>query len=128
MSVGVSGAFGIHTAALALRGQRAEILAANLANADTPGYLARDMDFRAALEQAQGQPTLAVTQPAHFPTGPGGGVAALYRVPLQPSVDGNTVDPQVEKTQFLQNAMHYQASLTFLNSRITSLIRALRGE
>ncbi|MGE0484857.1 MAG: flagellar basal body rod protein FlgB [Gammaproteobacteria bacterium] len=122
-------ALGIHASAVALRVRRAEILAANLANADTPGYQARDLDFRAVLAAAGGADTLARTQAGHI--GMSGGdadVALQYRQPLHASLDQNTVDVQAERAAFLDNALRYQASMTFLNGRIAGLVSALRGE
>lgn len=123
-------ALGIHTTAVALRSRRAEILAANLANADTPGYQARDIDFREALAEANSGSKLTTTRGRHF-AAPGGapdGVNLKYRQPLHASLDQNTVDVQAERAAFLDNAMRYQASMTFLNGRISGLVNALRGE
>lgn len=123
--------FGVHAQALKIRGRRTEVLASNLANADTPGYKARDVDFESALKQADaGGRTLTTTQPGHIRTGTGGGAAGgplLYRVPLQPSQDGNTVDTQREQAAFSENAIRYQASLEFLGGRISSLVDAIKG-
>ncbi|MCB1749222.1 MAG: flagellar basal body rod protein FlgB [Gammaproteobacteria bacterium] len=122
-------ALGIHASAVALRVRRAEILAANLANADTPGYQARDLDFRAALAAAAGPEVLARTQAGHLGAGGGSADYALqYRQPLHASIDQNTVDVQAERAAFLDNAVRYQASMTFLNGRIAGLVSALRGE
>jgi flagellar basal-body rod protein FlgB len=122
--------FGVHAPALALRARRAELLAANLANSDTPGYHARDIDFQATLSgSAGGGLTLAGTDRRHLGRA-GFGTAAepAYRVALQPSLDGNSVDPNVEYAAFLDNAMRYQASLQFLDSRIDGIRRALTGD
>ncbi len=136
MSLNLDKAFGIHALALGLRSRRAEVLAANLANADTPNFKARDVDFKNLLQRAQGpadtSPTvLRVTHQQHLsgaqPAQPAG-AALLYRVPAQLSVDGNTVDTPVEKAEFTRNAMQYMTSLQFLNGRITGLLRAIRGE
>lgn len=135
MPFNIDAALGIHPQALSLRSRRAELLAANIANADTPNYKARDIDFRAMLVAAQGTDRapavrLAATRAAHLQgeaTAAAGG-ELQYRVPHQPSIDGNTVDPQAEYAQFAQNAVHYQASLTFLSSRIRSLLTAIRGD
>lgn len=131
MALSFDKALGIHEDALQLRSRRLELLASNLANADTPGYKARDIDFRTALSQAAGQGGVQMvrTHASHLPmagSGPGG--EALYRVPNQPSLDGNTVDPQLEQAAFSENAVQYQASLDFLNSRFRGLKSALRGE
>ena len=124
-------AFGIHEQALRLRAARSEVLAANLANADTPGFKARDVDFAAVLRQELPSPVrLAATQPGHI--GNDNGLVAasqlLYRNPAQPSVDGNTVDAVQEQVAFSQNAMQYQASLRFLEGRIRSLLTAIKGD
>lgn len=132
--------FGLHGDALVLRSRRSELLARNLANADTPNYQARDMDFSTALAQATadsggslraaGIPVaLEVTRAGHSR---GSGLEAegdlLYRIPMQPSVDGNTVDTDLERSEFTRNALSYEASLRFLNGRVRSLIGALKGE
>jgi flagellar basal-body rod protein FlgB len=106
--------FGIHAAALKLRQQRMDLIASNIANAATPGYKARDLDFRAALN-AVGNGQSATS-------------ALKYRVPVQTSLDGNTVELATEQTQFAENAMHYRASLSFLTGRIQTLMSALKGE
>jgi flagellar basal-body rod protein FlgB len=124
-------AFGIHARALVLQGKRAETLAANMANADTPGYKARDIDFTAALRDAmQGsEPALARSNSAHIaPADASGGPRLLYRIPLQPSADGNTVDLQIEQGQFTENAIRHQASFTFLDGTIRTLMTAIKGE
>jgi len=134
MPFNIDTALGIHPQALAVRARRAEILAANIANADTPNYKARDLDFRALLGGAQDQQMtarLVATNAAHLPDAEAGvnvGGGLMYRMPLQPSIDGNTVDPQTEYAQFAQNALQYQASLTFLNGRIRGLLTAIRGD
>ncbi|MDQ2695057.1 MAG: flagellar basal body rod protein FlgB [Pseudomonadota bacterium] len=117
-----------HARALLLRGGRAEILAANLANADTPNYLAQDLDFQAVLAGVQGQGRLAATDPAHRQAPGGNAGDVLYRVPTQPAIDGNTVDADVEKAAFAANALRYQASLQLLGGRIKGLLAAIRGE
>lgn len=133
MSASPDPLFGIHTEALALWQRRAQVLAGNLANADTPGYLARDIDFRRALAAAgaPGAPlALAPTDAgAALPGSAGAGTSAPleYRVPLQPSLDGNTVDTQLEESAFAQNAVHYQASLTFITAQIRMLRTAITG-
>jgi flagellar basal-body rod protein FlgB len=129
---------GVHAKALGLRETRTELLARNLANADTPGFKARDLDFRAALASAEGQAsagTLRATQSGHIGTAdaatlaPGSTEAFLkYRTPLAPSLDGNTVDAQLEQAAFAENAVRYQATLQFLSSKFRSLMTAITGE
>lgn len=133
MPIDLDAALGLHADALSLRARRAELLAANLANADTPGYRARDIDFRAALAEAQAgsaATALTVTHADHIAVAAGApaNVAVLYRQPHQASVDGNSVDTQREHAGFMQNALQYQASLTFLSARIRGLLTAIRGE
>jgi flagellar basal-body rod protein FlgB len=124
-------AFGIYEHTLQLRAQRSEVLAANLANADTPGYKARDIDFAQVLQgQMSPKAPLTVTHSRHISTASNGlpEHALAYRVPLQPSVDGNTVDPDQEQMAFSRNAMEYQASLEFLSGRVKGLRSAIRGD
>ena len=123
--------FGIHTQAMDLWQRRAEVLANNLANADTPGYLARDVDFRKALAAASGSAggNLQLETPSAGQIGsvPSAGTALAYRVPTQPSMDGNTVDAQVEQADFAANSVHYQASLSFITAQIHMLRTAITG-
>jgi len=131
MSLSFDKALGIHADALQVRSSRLELLASNLANADTPNFKARDIDFRAALGHAQQGQGVAMnrTHSAHLSVGmPGLGMEPQYRVPSQPSLDGNTVDAQMEQAAFSQNAVQYQASLDFLNARFRGLRTALKGE
>lgn len=122
--------------ALLLRSERGRVLAGNLANADTPGFKARDFDFRQALESATGlQRATAVTpaartQPGHLaPTGPGsGGPQLQYRLPPQTALDGNTVDMDLERAGFADNTVRYEASLRFLNGQIRALTLAINGQ
>jgi len=123
---------GIHPQAAILRSQRAEVLAANLANADTPNYQARDLDFRAALENALGGGEgfeLARTSGRHLALGDGvGGAELMYRTPTQAALDQNTVDVQAERARFADNALRYQATIRFLDSKFSGLEKAFRGE
>lgn len=125
--------FGVHEAALKLRAQRTEIIAANIANADTPGYKARDIDFTAALKQAasgQFAVKMATTNQSHIPVSTPSALqhdAIMYRTPFQPSLDGNTVEGQVEQAAFARNAIEYQASLQFIEGRLSTLLQALKG-
>ncbi len=132
MAISLDKALGIHPAALQVGERRIETIASNLANADTPHYKARDIDFRAALQNAQGGDGthLRATRAGHFGAAQGSGpdFEIAYRTPNQPSLDGNTVDSQLEQSAFAENAVRYQASLDFLDSRISGIRRALRGE
>ncbi|EGW55977.1 flagellar basal body rod protein FlgB [Candidatus Endoriftia persephone] len=124
-------AFGIHPQALLLRARRSELIASNLANADTPGYKARDFDFHKVLQQAQGEPVrLRTTHPSHIQDEQGvvPPTQMLYRIPSQPSLDGNTVETEREQSTFASNSLEYQASLRFLNGKISSLRQAIKGE
>ena len=123
--------FGIHADALQLQRRRMELLAANIANADTPGYQARDLDFQKLLAAAQ-QPAATA---AHGAAATHSGLdeaklkaATVYRLQTQPSVDGNTVDAQVEQSQFAQASLQYQASLSFMDGRLRSLLTAITGQ
>lgn len=125
-------ALGVHERALYTRSQRTEVLGANLANVDTPGYQARDIDFREAMSQAAQSQNLSVSRTCSNHIQPDGGAAALeaqlkYRVPHQPSLDGNTVELHVEQAQFADNAVRYQATLTFLGSKFSGLKNAITG-
>ena len=121
-----------HQQAVNLRGHRQQLLASNIANADTPNYKARDIDFKNALQGALSGASgaLTTTSSRHLATSPGrdaGAAPLLYRAPLQGSVDGNTVDMDVERSQFADNAIHYEAGLTFLTHEIKLMLAALQG-
>lgn len=132
MPIDLDAYLGVHAQALKLRGQRTEVLAANLANADTPGYKARDIDFRAALAAAGAEKPVALraTSARHIGgTAPDATTPALkYRTPLAPSLDGNTVDVQLEQAAFAENAVRFQATLTFLSARFRGLLTAITGQ
>src|SRR5690606_31718137 len=123
--------FNFNQTALSLRQQRQEVLAANIANADTPHYKARDVDFNKALQEALGgsasirlpSTQLNLTSARHIPSQTLGKSTAelLYRQPFQPSLDGNTVDMDVERVQFADNTARYQADLSIISSRLRSL-------
>ncbi len=126
--------FSFYQKAIDLRQQRQEVLAANIANADTPNYKARDFDFSSALRDAMGEgmrlpdTQLALTSTRHIPAKAVSPDPAelLYRQPLQPSLDGNTVDMDVERVQFADNTMRYQTDIAVVSSRIKSLMSALQ--
>jgi flagellar basal-body rod protein FlgB len=123
-------ALGIHPQALMLRARRAELLATNLANADTPNYQARDIDFREILAGHNSANKIKATRDGHFSATSKGGFDGelMYRMPDQPSLDQNTVDVAAERARFLDNSLRYQASLRFLDGRFSGLKAALRGE
>ncbi|HEX22022.1 MAG TPA: flagellar basal body rod protein FlgB [Chromatiales bacterium] len=142
MRFGLEKVLGISQQALAIHSRRSEVLANNLANAETPGFKARDIDFRAALQQAgqqskaQGSAGRLTTTHARHLGSSGvstGGIDDLigemkFRSPTQPSLDGNTVDPLREKSAFMENALLYQANLRFLTGKVKMLKTALKGE
>jgi len=124
--------FGIHAQAAQLRSYRGEILAQNIANAETPGYKARDIDFGSLLKKINeaGSANMAASgkQGEVFPSRTQLNNEMLYRMPMQPSLDGNTVDMDIEKAEFSRNAIGYQASMNFLNDEIKGILTALKGE
>ena len=141
MALNLDSYLGVHAQALTLEAQRTQLLAANLANADTPNYKARDIDFKAALAAAGGAassaalPLSAPHASAALTAGQGAagtdgtiGSNLKYRVPMAPSLDGNTVDSQLEQAAFAENAVRYQATLTFLNARFKALMTAIVGQ
>jgi flagellar basal-body rod protein FlgB len=123
-----------HQAALNLRSARQELIASNIANADTPNYKARDIDFasalRGAISEAGPKLPLATTTGNHLSEGTGEsvmGAPVQYRGALQPSADGNTVDMDVERAQFADNALRYEASVRFISDRTKDVLAALQG-
>lgn len=139
MSVSFDKVFGIHQYTLGVRTKRAEVLAGNLANAETPGYKARDLDFSLALSQASGRSLvkndgvdapMVKTDDRHMDVGmlPEDPELTLkYRNPYQADTgNGNTVETNTERMNYTQNSLEYQASLSFLNSRIQKLMSALK--
>ena len=125
--------FQFHQNALNVRAFRQQLIASNIANADTPGYKARDIDFAAALRDVtSGRAVPAVSVRASNERHLAGAAqqdpaAVLYRSPQQPSIDGNTVDMDVERNRFAENAVHYDANLSFLNHQIKLMLAALQG-
>ena len=135
MSISFDKALGIHEKALGFRAQRAEVLANNITNADTPNYKARDLDFSAVLatendKAKNGKFAMNMTNNRHIEAEGMGNTdgSLMYRTPSAPSLDQNTVDAQVEGANFAENAMGFQASFTLLNSKFKGLVAALRGE
>lgn len=133
MSISFESALGIHETALRVRGQRAGVLANNLANIDTPNFKARDLDFKQILNQTSTESNhfaAQMTNERHLSTESAFGENAdlLYRTPQQPSIDGNTVEDQIEHAEYMKNALAFQASFQFLNSKFQGLRTAIRGD
>ena len=128
--------FGIHETAFRVRSARAEVLANNLANSDTPNFKARDIDFRAALKDAHGdfgsseRFEMTRTNPGHIAAETVSSTSAflMYRQPTQPALDGNTVEAHIEKAKFMENGIQQTATLEFLNGKIKGIRGALKGE
>lgn len=119
--------------ALEVQARRQQLIASNIANADTPGYKARDLDFRAALTKAQSSrsaPGLKKTDPEHLSAGDDDPLAEYegYRTEVQSAGDGNTVDMDQERTAFAETAFHYEASLNFINRLLKSMRTAITGQ
>lgn len=134
MSNRIDEMFAFHQTALNLRAARQELIASNIANADTPNYKARDIDFAAALSNAMGgveeKLPVTATSPNHLAGNSGEavmGAPVQYRVPSQPSADGNTVDMDVERAQFADNALRYEASVRFVSGKVKDVLAALQG-
>ena len=132
MSISLDSALGIHETALRLRGQRAGILANNLANIDTPNFKARDLDFKTILNQADTENHLAAqtTNEHHISTETVDeqNSELLYRTPQQASIDGNTVEDQIEHAEYMKNALAFQASFEFVSDEFKGLKSAIRGD
>lgn len=121
---------GAHANSLELRAKRNDVLASNIANAATPNFKARDIDFKAEFDRLEGvRGELATTNELHLPAPrPTGPSHMQYRVPLNPSLDGNTVELPVEQMQFSENVLRYQTSLAMINRKISGLTSAIKGE
>ncbi|WP_347987073.1 flagellar basal body rod protein FlgB [Methylomonas sp. AM2-LC] len=137
MPINFNSALGVHPQALMLREKRGEILAANLANADTPDYKARDLDFKSAFKQALSpnnsvtseSSSLKLTNNEHL----AGqqtmlGATLMYRNPQQSSLDGNTVEGHIEQAKYAENSVQYEASLSFLKGNFSDLLTAIKGQ
>ena len=122
-------AFGIHEKALDLRNQRLEVLAKNIANADTPYFKAQDIDFKRALSEAQSSQRLNTTHRRHITESESGSSDyRVYSMPFHNSMDGNTVELSVEQAKYGKAAVQYQATLRFLEGNISGIRKALRGD
>lgn len=127
MTLGIDSALGLQERALQVLDRRMQLISGNLANADTPGFKARDLDFRSALADAtQGDGGLLRTHGRHLDVAMDGGADVRYRTATQPSLDGNTVDTHREKTAFAEAAVRYESTLSFLGRRISGLRAVLR--
>lgn len=124
--------FGVHEQAMRARAARAQLLAENIANADTPHFKARDIDFSAALASANQElnaEQMQVTDAAHIAGSEERfGAQILFRTPQTASLDGNSVDSEFEKSEFLRNAVEYQAGLKFIDGKIRTLMSAIKGD
>ena len=120
---------GFHSSALQLRSRRNEMLASNIANAATPNFKARDIDFDTELKRINKIGNVETTNSSHFSSiQKRFGKDSVYRLPIHPSLDGNTVEMAVEQMQFSENVMRYQTTLSFLNNKIAGLRSAIKGE
>jgi len=131
MSSRLDAALSVHVDAMRLRSQRTQLLASNIANVDTPNYKARDLAFGDTLSRAVDRLPMKATDSRHLGArdGASGSQArVLYRNPEAASLDGNTVDKDLEQARFAENALRYQASLQFMQNRVGSMIRSLKGE
>lgn len=128
MSNPISNYLGVHGAALPLREQRMQLIASNLSNADTPNYKAKDLDFQAALESAAARASpLATTREQHL-TLLDATPRIFERAGVQPSLDGNTVDADTERAAYGRAALEYRASLSFIESKVRTMLTAITGQ
>ncbi len=120
--------FGMHAKVLGLRSQRMELLARNIANADTPKFKAQDIDFKQVMQHAQ-DTAMATTHAGHVAQGDAGDAGGVkFRTPFNTSFDGNTVELNIEQANYGKSAGDYQATLSFLEQRVSSIRKALRGD
>jgi len=131
MAISFDNALGIHQYTVGVRERNAEVIASNIAQANTPGYKAKGMDFQKALQAASSEASigLSLTDGRHIPASANVTGEMLYRLPTQPDTgDGNTVDMDLERNLFMQNQMRHQASLDFLGGKFKNLTKAIKGE
>ena len=126
---GIGDYLNLHATALQVRSKRNKVLASNIANAATPNFKARDMNFQAEINKAEKVGPLRATDGRHFRVAMQANASGmLYRAPVSPSRDGNTVELNVEQMEFSENVMRYQTTLGFLNNKISGLMSAIKGE
>ena len=126
---GIGDYLNLHATALTVRAKRTQVLASNIANAATPNFKARDIDFQAMINRVEGSGPLKATDARHFRVSMEASADRMkYRTPVNPSRDGNTVEMNVEQMEFSENVIRYQTTLTFLNNKISGLKSAIRGE
>ncbi|GAA4890590.1 flagellar basal body rod protein FlgB [Ferrimonas pelagia] len=131
MAISFDKALGIHQHSMGVRAERAEVLSSNIANADTPGYKARELDFEQALAGATQRQSFGLSRShdKHFDVNIDPQPGLLYRTPMHPDTgDGNTVDLQTERNMFMQNTLEYQMSLGFLDGKFAGMKKAIRGD
>lgn len=147
MLANITSGLDFHSKALVLRAERQRVIASNIANADTPGYVARDLNFKDAMNNAisggglsasssnaQGSGTNGTTHPNHIPLSGGtigtlGGTSTLaYTAQSQPSLDGNSVDLDRERANFVDNSVRYEATLRFINGQSKTILSAIQGQ
>jgi flagellar basal-body rod protein FlgB len=122
--------FGLAEKALNAAEQRATLISTNLVNSSTPGYKAKDINFDDVMKSVDNSGNLIATNAKHIqsPAADIGGLPIQYRIPMQVSMDGNTVDPEIERKNFMQNSLKYQLSMTFIQNKTDQLMKALKGE
>lgn len=135
MAISFANAMGLSESAMKLRAERASVLSNNLANIDTPNYKARDINFEEALNLQMGDglsKPMKSTHQGHFNMSQGGGAAGMseryYRAPMQPSIDGNTVEENIEHAEYMKNSLEFQVAFTLLSSKFKGLTKAIKGE
>ena len=137
LNSGLTSTIDFQAQALTLRSERQRLIASNIANADTPGYLARDLDFASTLREATGGSTastrLAANRPGHITSSTGGAgnsgaSTLLYAMPSQTSLDGNSVDMDRERASFADNSLKYEATLRFINGSVRTMLSAITGQ
>jgi len=123
--------FGISEQALSLCEERSSLISSNLANASTPNYKAKDINFQSVLgqmNQENNSGSLLTNEPGHIVDNSSINPATMYRIPMQDSLDGNTVDQEIERKNFMQNAVRFEVNLTFVHNRTKELLEAIKGE